>query len=1841
LSLPGYQIVGELVRSEPHVLHRARREADGAPVLLKVPSRHPPRPSQLDGLRHEFALRKDLELPGVPRAYELVPGDGTLWLVLEDTGALPVRSLRGSVPMELAQFFHVALQITAILAELHRNDVIHGNLQPGSLFVHTVTHGVWLEDFTRATRGTGETKAPSLLPGILAYSSPEQTGRMNRAIDHRTDLYSLGVTFYELLTGERPFRSPDALELIHAHIAQSPVPPEELRPDVPEAVSRIVLKLLEKTAEARYQGAPGLRADLEVCAREWNARRAITTFDLGAYDASDRFLIPQHLYGRDREVEELSRAFTRACEGASGLTLVSGYSGVGKTSLIQELYRPIVKQGGYFISGKFDQVVRNIPYGALIQAFRGLVQQLLTESEERLGLWRSRLQGALQGNGAVLTEVIPEIELIIGEQPAAPPLAPAETQNRFRLVLQNFVGALAGPQHPLVVFLDDLQWADAGSLALLQPLLNSPELRHLCLIGSFRDNEVDASHLLTRTISALEAAGAQVDRIVLAPLRLPDLERLVSDCLGRRDAETQALARLVAAKTEGNPFFVIQFLKTLRQEGLLQFDVEQGGWIFHLEDIARAPMTGNVIDLMSRKIERLSEETQRVLTLAACVGNPFDLHTLAVVSELSPDAAARSLRGALEEGLLLRTDSEGAGRSGDPSDASPTYAFLHDRVQQAAYAGLPEEKRQGLHLAVGRLLRERADLAQTEASVFDVVSHLNLGRSLITDDAERLSLARLNLMAGARAKSSTAYEAARGYFTAGLDLLPEARWSSDYALLFELEREAAECECLCGQFAEAERRFERLLGRAQTALDKAQVYDLRMIQYENLSRYAEAAAIGLEGLRLFGVSYSTDEEGKRAALEEEMRAIEVLRASRPIGSLVDLPVMAEPETRMVLRLLTDIWAPAYISGDVALVALVSARMVRLSIEHGNTEDSAYGYVTHAISVGPLRGEYEAAYEWGALALAVNERLADAKRRAKIHQQFGAHVALWRRPLITCVHHAQEACRTGLQTGDFTYAGYGAMSEAWPAFLISRDLDRFVHDYTPTLGLLQRIRTTGLADIHNVMLSRARALQGRTEGPLSLSHEGFQEEAFIRAHADNPFYMTIFQIAKLHLAVVFEDWDGALAAAREARRLSWGQGTIWPVLLDFWGGLALASLLPEGAAGAERPHWRDLLGARDALQVLADNCPENFHCFSLLLRAEMARIEGAPLEVIELFEEAIRYARRTESLQHQALAQELYGRWWLGRGQETVAAAYLGEARRCYRLWGAVAKVRQLEARYPRLLWAAEEDEGPSLDLASVTKAAHALSVEIVLEELLRKLLRIALENAGAQRGLFLQEKDGRLVIEAEGSVDNATVRLPGSLPLESSEGASRAIVQYVRKTGDSLVIGDAATDERFATDPYVLKAQPKSILCVPVVHQGQLRGILYLENNLTTDAFTKDRIRVLDLLSSQAAISLENARLYREKSEEVERRTRAEAELRAALAEVSSLTSRLEAENVYLQEEIRREHNFEEMVGNSKALVQVLDTVERVASTDTTVLISGETGTGKELVARALHNRSTRKGRPLVKVNCGAIAAGLVESELFGHVKGAFTGALERRVGRFELAQGGTIFLDEIGEVPLDTQVKLLRILQEHEFEPVGSSRTVRVDVRVIAATNRDLAEAVRTGQFRSDLYYRLNVLPLKVPPLRERREDIPELLAFFLSHFCRRLGKAMNGVSRETMDRLVEYPWPGNVRELQNVIERAVVLGQGALLVLDEGLLPAAPRHRGPLREQARGSAVVPPQASPSAALALEEVERRHILEVLQSTQGVIEGPSGAARVLDLHPNTLRSRMKKMGIRRPSHEIS
>jgi predicted ATPase/signal transduction histidine kinase/GAF domain-containing protein len=1486
----------ELARDERFVLCRARRASDGAAVLLKRPVESAAAAADAQLLEREFELLRSLPVEPVTRPIAFCLDAGRATLVLEDHGARTLAALARESAPPLGWVLDYAVQLATVLAELHRCGVVHRGLRPQAVLVEGPARRIRLWAFSDAARSPAEAAiplSPRLYRSRLAYAAPEQTGRIGHACDHRSDFYSLGVLLYELLCGRLPFDSADPLAVIHAHVARIPPAPAEIDPLLPLPLSQIVMKLLAKAPEERYQSDQALQRDLMRCRQEWSRHGRVLPFEIGARDVPAQFAVPRRLYGRDAERAQVGAAFERARQGRARLLLVAGYAGVGKTALIQELHEPAVRSQGLFVSGKFDQLSGDAPYRALTQALRQLVQRALAEPAPQLAQRRQRLIQAIGDNVATVAALIPELTSMLGGPGPLPPsamsLPPAEAHNRLTRAFGQFIASQASADQPLVLFLDDLQWADAGSLQLLESMLASPSLQHLLLVGAYRDNEVEPGHRLLASVAALHDAGVPIDRIDLAPLALPALTQLTADSLHVEPDAAAPLAELLLAKTAGNPFFTTQFLMSLHRDGLIAFDAERASWGCRLDRVAAAATTDNVADLMSRKIDRLAPVTRSVLTLAACVGHRFDARTVAVVSEQGLQATLSDLADAALEGLITAEDEN-------------TFVFLHDRVQQAAYARIAPERRPQVHLSVGRLMLAQRQAGFDDEQLFDIVSHLNLGAALIESRAERLDLARLNLNAGRQARLASAFGSALAYFKAGLALLNDTHWHSHHELAFALWFEAAQCEYLGGHFAAAEQAMATLLQHAVGALDRARVFSLRMVQQENMARYADALASAREGLALFDITLPEDDAHKHAALEREIKAIEAAIGTRTIESLIELPTMHDDGMRMVMAILTDIWSPAYILGDAVLARLISARLVRLTLQYGQCEESAYGYVTHAITVGPVRRDYEAAYAFGALALQVNQRFDDRRRRAKIQQQFHAHVNLWCRPMQSCIAYAKQACCSGLASGDFLYAAYGASTESWPAIVSCQNLGDCVRSLEPNLALVVTLRNTAFADALRMVMSWARALQGGTDTPLSLSHaegDGFDEAAYAETYRDNPFFSMFHAIAQLHIGYMLDDAPQALAALRAVRRSAHQlAGMIWSVLFDFWGGLTLAANLDRAADAAEREDWLvQMRESQTSLAVLARSCAVNFRCHALLLDAELERIGGRQEAALDRYEQAIAQADDAGSVQQQALANELFAKFWLGRGNRGIAALYLRAALAHYRAWGAQAKVRQMIERHVSLLGPAAAAPRPAaaidsnLDLATIVKAAHAIAETSELERLLERLLQIAIENAGARRGLLIEEADGVLRIVAEGSSDGSPVTLLQGTPIvNESARCSRAVVDYVWRTRASLVIDDATADERFADDAYVAAARLKSVLCLPIVHQGEVSAMLYLENDLARDAFDPQRIELIEILMAQGSISLANARLAHRMRQEMSERQRAEDTLRAIESGTAAVT---------------------------------------------------------------------------------------------------------------------------------------------------------------------------------------------------------------------------------------------------------------------------------------------------------------------------------------------------------------
>ncbi len=1349
--------------------------------------------------------------------------------------------------------------------KLHRRGIIHKDIKPSNIIV-TRTGETRLIDFGTSSLQLVEhvdaVQGP-VIEGTLPYMSPEQTGRMNRAVDYRTDLYSLGITLYELLTGGRPFHGRDALEWFHAHMAQAPQPPIERVSELPPVLSAIVLKLLAKVAEERYQSAEGLRADLERC-REALLRGVPEDFVPGMHDLPTRFQLPQRLYGRDTQAAALLQGFERvARNGRPELILVRGYSGIGKSSVVHELHKPVVRQHGFFLSGKFDQFQQDIPYSTLAQAIRGLTQQLLSGTDEELARWRKHLHEAWEGQGQVLVDVVPQLELVVGQQPPAPPLPLSEAQARFNRVFRRFLGVFAAAEHPLVVFLDDLQWADLASLQLLRHLLTHPETPPVLWIGAYRDNEVSPSHPLMLTLEELRKDGAPMTDLQLEPLSLEEVQRLIADTLPGASTDVVApLAAQAREKTGGNPFFLLQFLLTLNQDGLLT-RTPQGQWRWDVEGVRAKGYSDNVVDFMVGKLRQLPLGTQHLLRLAACVGNMFSLRLLALISHMedAPEVE-QGLEPALQEGLITSTGPE-------------QYRFLHDRIQQAAYTLIPAEERKAVHLHIGRLLLASLPPEKLQQRLFDVVSQLNAGVELLLEPAERHRVALLNADAGKRAQASTAFRSAVAYFAMAFQLLPGDPWETAQELAFQLRLDQATCEFMSGHTAEARQLAEQLRPRARTRLQTVAIYRLKSDLHVAVSEIPAALDSLLEGLGLLGITlpaHPTREEVV-AANEEVWR----LLGDRPIASLIELPRMTDPDMEAAMSLLAALFAPAYLT-DTNLLILHLCRLVSLSLRHGNTAASIPGYSSYGVVLGPAFNRYQEGHAFGQLACALIERDDLAALRGMVFYNMEM-ICCFTRPLSVALDFIRRAFHHAVQASDFQTAGYCCNHIVTDRLTLGHDLEEV---YQESVARLDFARKAGFLDVRDVVHFTQRYVQqlrGLTPVFGSLSGDDFSEESFETTLM--PARMSISQFWYWTIKMQARFLSGAYAEAREAcvkaTGLSWASmGHIQ--LLDFhlFRALTLAACFGKLAPEEQGPALELIRKDHQQLMDWAGNCPETFRAPERLAFAELARITGREAEAFRAYEEALQAARESDFIQHVALASELAARFWFDRRMPTIADTYARKAREAWLRWGARGKARHLDDEWPHLATSALGEEtvtdtdSTQIDALTVVKAQQAISGEIVLERLANTLLRVAIENAGAQRGALLLPRGEKLSV----------VAVSGTEPEDSTAGSAEnpvpwTLISYVRRARENVLIGDASQPHSFSTDAWLQRGKARSVLCVPLLRQEEFRGVLYLENSLATNAFTPARTSLLGHIASQAAISIENARLYADVQ-------RAEAALRRA-----------------------------------------------------------------------------------------------------------------------------------------------------------------------------------------------------------------------------------------------------------------------------------------------------------------------------------------------------------------------
>jgi PAS domain S-box-containing protein len=1416
----------------------------------------------VERLEHEYALKGELDAGWAVRPVALTRYKDRLTLVLEDPGGAPLDRLLGR-PLDISNFLRIAIPLAAALRQVHERGLIHKDIKPANILVDAASGGVWLTGFGIASRLPREHQAaapPEVIAGTLAYMAPEQTGRMNRSVDSRSDLYALGVTLYEMLTGQLPFVAADPMEWVHCHIARQPVPPNEQFAGVPEPLSAIVMRLLAKTAEERYQTAAGVEADLRRCLAEWEAAGRIGPFPLGAHDASDRLLIPEKLYGREREINALLASFDRVVtNGTPELVLVSGYSGIGKSSVVNELYKVLVWPRGLFASGKFDQYKRDIPYATLGQAFQSLVRSLLSQSEDELGRWRDALCVALGPNGQLIVNLVPELELVIGKQPPVADLPPQEAQNRFQMVFRNFLAVFARKEHPLALFLDDLQWLDAATLDLLEHLVTHSEVRHLLLVGAYRDNEVSPSHPLLRTLDAIRKAGARIQEVVLAPLGLDDLGQLIADAMHCEPERARALAQLVQEKTGGNPFFAIQFFTALAEEGLLAFDPVTQAWQWNIDRIRAKSYTDNVVDLVAAKLQRFSSTTQEALKQLACLGNVAPIATLALVHGETEEAIHGALWEAVHAGLVFREDK--------------AFRFLHDRIQQAAYSLVPDEQRADVHLRIGRALLASMTADELAEHRFDVANQLNRGAARLIDREEKTQVATIDLRAGRKAKASAAYASAGAYFSAGMALLDERDWGSQYELTFSMWHERAECELLSGNFEMAEQLIVELLQRGASKVHQAAVYHLKVRFHVMKSEHQQAVAGALTCLRLFGIDLPAHPTWEQVQAEYE--TVRQTLNGRPIESLIDLPLMTDPELQAAMQVLSALLVSAYFT-DVHLFYLLVCRMVNVSMQHGTSGPSAHAYGRLGTILGPVFHRYRDAHRFANLACDLVEKHGFIAYRAKVHYAMG-WVALWTQPIATAIDFSRATFRNAIETGDLTFACHGMFQSVAGLLLRNDPLDAVWRESEVALDFVRKAKYADGADIIGSQQRFIATMLGRTAAFSTFSDAQFDEAAFEAQLTGDRISLMIawYWILKLKARFLSGDYPEALAAADKAKALLWASTHIQ--LLDYFYYTALTvAALYENASADKQTGWRDLLTAhREQLREWAENYPPTFGDKYALVSAEIARLEGRDADAMRLYEQAIRSARENGFVQNEGLAHEVAARFFTARGFDTIAHAYLREARRCYLRWGAFGKVRQLEQLHPHLRDAPVPASATTtigaplerLDVGTVLKASQAVSGEIELGKLIETLLRIAVEHAGAERGLLILFPGDEPRIAAEATTGRGQVEVTLRQADASSAELPESVLHTVIRTRESVILDDALAKNPFSADEYISQKHARSVLCLPLVKQAKLIGVLYLENNLASYVFTPTRISVLELLASQAAISLENARLYNDLQE--------------------------------------------------------------------------------------------------------------------------------------------------------------------------------------------------------------------------------------------------------------------------------------------------------------------------------------------------------------------------------------
>ncbi|MCP4129869.1 MAG: AAA family ATPase [bacterium] len=1476
-----YTILGTVGETSRSVVYRCRKETEEKTVIIKVLKAEYPTPSEIARFKQEYELIRSIDIDGVVRTYDIIDYESGFALILEDFDGISLKETITGKSRDIMAFLRVAIKLANIIGHLHQKNIIHKDIKPQNILINTGSGEIKITDFGIATVLTHENEEiynPDVINGTLPYMSPEQTGRMNCSVDYRTDLYSLGVTLYEMLTGTLPFRSKDPMELIHAHLAVSPVPPSRKNRDVPPVLSNIIMKLLLKNCEERYRNAFGLLTDLEDCRQQYEKKGTIELFEPGRHDAANRFFLPRKLFGREKELDVLLSVFEST---SAEFVLVAGAPGVGKSALVNEIRKPVNGKRGYFISGKYDRFNRDAPYSSIIPAFKELVKQVLAESSEKINALKDAVLGALGPNGEVITAIIPEVELIIGKQPPLRELEPEEARNRFTVAFEKFAAACAGEEHPIVLFLDDLQWADWASLRLLRTLATSPDIQHLLIIGAYRDTEVDESHMLAQVLTDIERTGKRIHRLLLTPLGIRNIKNLMAFFLQSTPLAVHTLAEVVHRKTGGNPFFVNRFLHTLYSEKLLEpypAGTEQGPWRWDMDKIEEMQVTDNVADLMAAMINKLPEHTREVLKTGSCMGNRFKPEILALINGISIDAVLRDLDTALTEGLVTA--------------AGDDYIFYHDRIREAAYSLIPGAEQTALHYRIGKIMRERMGEEGLAGSLFYIVDQLNLGSVLLAAGTERLELARLNYKAGHTARASAAYPPAFAYYASGIALLEKDCWEKEYDLALSLYTEAAETACFFGDIEQMLSLSETVITRVRSVTDSIRVYKSRINAYTAQEDFKNAISTGVCILRSLGMKIP--ENPSKITILWELLKTKLVLAGKSPEDLAGLPPMTDAAALSAMQIFSGMGLAAYISAP-ALFPVLVLRSIRLALQYGHAPEHSFMYCFFGVLLLVIQGDIDRGYRFGNLGLQLLDKLDARAQRSKTLFVYNGMIRYLKEDLRNGGESLLEGYRVGLETGDLENASYGLFLHDAGSYRCGMELEELEQNMSRHYTIIKKYKQKHILQVHAIYWQGTLNLLGESDNPADLNGRALNEEEAVPLWVETNQRSTLanFYSVRLELRYLFgEYFRGLEDLARAEEYLDGIPGAPAVRNIAFYGALTRLALYPEAEKREKKIFLKEITRSLKNFEKWAHHAPMNDEYRFCLIKAEVARIQEEYILAEDYYERAIKLAKKYNYYNLEALSRECAARYYLTRGKETIAGLYLAEAYSCYTRWGALAKLYQLGKCYPNFL---EKNRGSShrevgvtvssstttssgnssevLDLTTVIKASHAISGEIDFRKLLITLMKITMENAGAEKSILMLPDEGRFRVEAEGTVHAADIQVLQSIPVDAHEGLSSAIVNYIIRTRETLILNNAAQEGTFVNDPYVLKNNPKSILCAPMLKGGKISGILYLENNLTIGAFTPERLELLKVLSSQAAISIDNARLYSSLEEKVRERT--------------------------------------------------------------------------------------------------------------------------------------------------------------------------------------------------------------------------------------------------------------------------------------------------------------------------------------------------------------------------------